>query len=182
MANSTGQRIGAFLMASLFLLIAIGSSVYVIYEINRDDAGLIVDSTINPADNQEEQQNMDQSTESAEKLQNFTGPVDIAELRYDDVVVGSGEAVPTGATVTIHYTGALAADGTVFDSSVSAGQPKTFPLTDLIQGWQQGIPGMKAGGKRRLYLPSDLGYGSNSREKIPADSDLVFDIELFSFE
>ena len=117
-------------------------------------------------------------------LQNFTGPVTIDELRWDDLTVGSGASVNPGAKVTIHYTGGLASDGTIFDSSQRSddSQPVTFPLDMLIAGWQQGIPGMKIGGKRRLYIPSELGYGASGAGSIPPNADLVFDIELFASE
>jgi len=118
-------------------------------------------------------------------LQDFDGPVTVDELRFDDAVEGSGAEVKAGATVTIHYTGALASDGSIFDSSLSGGeaaQPVTFPLDRLIEGWQKGIPGMKIGGKRRLFIPSELGYGAHSTGAIPANADLIFDIELFAVE
>jgi FKBP-type peptidyl-prolyl cis-trans isomerase len=118
------------------------------------------------------------------QLQNFTGPLSIDELRWDDLVLGTGAAVLPGATVTIHYTGALASDGTIFDSSLRGEnpQPATFPLDMLIAGWQKGIPGMKAGGTRRLFIPAELGYGASGAGSIPPNADLVFDIELFASE
>ncbi len=116
------------------------------------------------------------------KLANFDPPVKVDELRWDDVVVGDGEATLNNAVVTIHYTGALAETGEIFDSSQKSelAQPVTFPLDRLIEGWQQGIPGMKVGGKRRLYIPYELGYGEQGGGPIPGKADLVFDIELFS--
>ncbi|WP_407936139.1 FKBP-type peptidyl-prolyl cis-trans isomerase [Gemmata algarum] len=97
-----------------------------------------------------------------------------------DVKEGKGDAVKAGATVTIHYTGWLTDDkATVFDSSVTRGEKVTFSLDDLIKGWQEGIPGMKPGGVRRLKIPAELGYGVRARGKIPANSVLVFEIELF---
>ena len=114
-------------------------------------------------------------------IANFTGPVTVDELRFDDEVVGDGDVVQAGDTVTIQYTGALASDGSVFDSSVGRGEPATFPLDNLIQGWQEGIPGMKVGGKRRLFIPAAKGYGeAGSGASIPPNSDLIFDIELIN--
>jgi len=99
-------------------------------------------------------------------------------LQVWDVVEGKGEAVKPGALVTIHYTGWLT-NGKVFDSSVTTGEPATFPLGKLIPGWQEGIPGMKEGGKRRLVIPSDLGYGdAGSPPDIPGKATLVFEIEM----
>jgi FKBP-type peptidyl-prolyl cis-trans isomerase len=98
-------------------------------------------------------------------------------LKYRDLKEGTGAEVRPGDTVTIHYTGWLL-NGNVFDSSVARGEPATFPLNDLIKGWQLGIPGMKVGGVRKLVIPPDLGYGSRAQQNIPANSTLVFEIEL----
>jgi FKBP-type peptidyl-prolyl cis-trans isomerase len=117
-------------------------------------------------------------------LQNFTAPATIDELRWDDIFEGTGAAVNPGAQVTIHYTGALASDGTIFDSSqrTEDAKPVTFPLEMLIEGWQKGIPGMKVGGKRRLFIPYSQGYGEQGAGGIPPKADIVFDIELFATE
>ncbi len=100
-------------------------------------------------------------------------------LEIWDVKEGTGDATAKGATVTIHYTG-WTVDGKIFDSSVKRGTPSTFPLPNLIKGWQEGIPGMKAGGVRRLKIPYALAYGEAGRPPtIPAKATLVFEIELF---
>ncbi|QDU20060.1 FKBP-type peptidyl-prolyl cis-trans isomerase [Urbifossiella limnaea] len=97
-----------------------------------------------------------------------------------DAKVGKGAEAKPGDTVTIHYTGWLTdAEGTVFDSSVKRGKTAEFPLENLIKGWQVGIPGMKVGGVRRLRIPPELAYGERARGGIPANSTLVFEIELF---
>lgn len=115
------------------------------------------------------------------KLENFT-PVDtVTELQILDTVVGTGEEVPEGATITAHYTGALAQNGTIFQSSKDFGSPATFGLNQVIAGWTKGVPGMKVGGTRRLVIPAEQAYGAQSpAANIPANSDLVFDIELVS--
>lgn len=100
-----------------------------------------------------------------------------AGVKYRDIKVGMGEECPRGAEVKIHYTGWLP-DGTVFDSSKARGTPATFSLTKLIPGWQEGIPGMKPGGIRKLVLSPEKGYGSQSQGKIPANSTLIFEVEL----
>lgn len=101
-------------------------------------------------------------------------------VRIEDIVEGQGDACPKNATITIHYTGMLLS-GKVFDSSLP-GQPVTFPLRRLIQGWQEGIPGMKVGGKRRLTIPWRMAYGeAGAPPDIPPRADLVFEIELFEF-
>jgi FKBP-type peptidyl-prolyl cis-trans isomerase len=113
------------------------------------------------------------------KLTGFEPVESVTQLEILDTVEGTGDEVPAGATITAHYTGALCTDGTIFQSSHDMGRPITFPLTGVIKGWQQGVPGMKVGGTRRLIIPAEIAYGSQSpAPNIPANSDLVFDIEL----
>jgi peptidylprolyl isomerase len=113
------------------------------------------------------------------KLANFE-PIDtVSELQIIDTIVGDGEVVPEGATITAHYTGALVKDGTIFQSSHDFGDAITFGLNQVIKGWTNGVPGMKVGGVRRLVIPSAMAYGSaRASASIPPNSDLVFDIEL----
>ena len=112
-------------------------------------------------------------------LTGFTPVQDVKELEILDTVEGTGDEVQPGATITAHYTGALCANGVIFQSSHDIGRPITFPLNGVIKGWQHGVPGMKVGGTRRLIIPADMAYGSSSpAPNIPANSNLVFDIEL----
>ncbi len=102
-------------------------------------------------------------------------------LKTWDVVTGTGTAVAAGNTISVFYTGWLASNGTQFDARRSPNTPADFALANLIQGWQQGIPGMKPGGIRRLFVPAALGYGAaGSPPNIPANADLVFEIKLIS--
>ena len=101
-------------------------------------------------------------------------------LKYTDVQIGTGATAQAGKTVSVHYTGTLT-DGKKFDSSLDRGQPITFPLGTgkVIKGWDEGIAGMKVGGKRRLVIPPDLGYGARgSAPVIPPNATLIFDVEL----
>ncbi len=126
--------------------------------------------------------NNSQKLEGA-KLENFEPQASMADLQIIDVSVGTGDEVPQGATITAHYTGALVSDGTIFQSSHDFGDAITFPLSGVIAGWTQGVPGMKVGGVRRLVIPAALAYGASSPSpNIPPNSDLVFDIELVAIE
>jgi peptidylprolyl isomerase len=113
------------------------------------------------------------------KLQDYETRDNVKELEIIDVEVGSGEEVKTGATITAHYTGALCKNGIIFQSSHDFGDAITFGLDQVIKGWTVGVPGMKVGGTRRLIIPAEMAYGSSSpASNIPANSELVFDIEL----
>ncbi|MDD3662715.1 MAG: FKBP-type peptidyl-prolyl cis-trans isomerase [Candidatus Pacebacteria bacterium] len=114
-------------------------------------------------------------------LQDFTPVGEVSELEKIDLVVGDGDEVKEGDTVSVHYTGAVAGTGEIFQSSKDFGtDPITFPLSGVIRGWTEGIPGMKIGGTRRLVIPSEMAYGSNPPpgSGIPANAALVFDVEL----
>jgi peptidylprolyl isomerase len=105
------------------------------------------------------------------------------KLVTKDLVPGTGQTVKAGQTVTVNYVGVLYKTGKEFDSSWKTGQPATFPLTagGVIQGWVQGIPGMKVGGRRELIIPASLAYGKAGRPPtIPANSPLVFVVDLLS--
>lgn len=103
-------------------------------------------------------------------------------LKYRDLVVGDGTLAEYGKQVAVHYTGWLT-DGTKFDSSLDRGTPLTFNLGNdsIIEGWHQGVKGMRVGGKRKLTIPPDLAYGPGGMPPvIPANSTLIFDIELLA--
>jgi FKBP-type peptidyl-prolyl cis-trans isomerase len=105
-------------------------------------------------------------------------------LGYQDVVVGTGAEAKQGQVAVVHYTGWLT-DGTKFDSSRDRGAPFSFPLGggQVIAGWDQGVAGMKVGGRRKLVIPPDLGYGPNGMPPvIPASATLVFDVELLELQ
>lgn len=109
---------------------------------------------------------------------------DITELKIEDLTIGDGEEVETGDTVVMHYTGTLV-DGTKFDSSLDRGQPFTTQIGvgRVIEGWDKGVPGMKVGGKRMLYIPSEMGYGARGAgSAIPPNADLIFEVELLDVQ
>ena len=109
-----------------------------------------------------------------------------SKLEYKDLVVGKGKAASSKSTVTVQYVGVLYKDGTGFDSSWSRGQTAQFPLNQVVPGFTQGIggtkgvPPMKVGGRRLMILPASLGYGAQANGSIPANSPLVFVVDLKS--
>lgn len=111
-------------------------------------------------------------------------PKVVDHLIKKDIKVGTGAEAKSGDTVTVNYKGTLT-NGSQFDSSYDRGQPFTFQLGagNVIQGWDEGVPGMKVGGKRKLIIPSDLGYGEQGMgADIPPNSTLVFEVELLKVE
>lgn len=117
-------------------------------------------------------------------MQDYTPIEHVMELQKIDLVDGTGPAVEPDDTVTVHYTGGIAASGAVFQSSRDFGKPISFPLNGVIAGWTEGVPGMKVGGTRRLLIPSAMAYADRPPygSGIPANADLVFDIELVAIE
>lgn len=109
---------------------------------------------------------------------------DVTELKIEDLKVGDGEVAKDGDIVRVHYTGWLT-NGQKFDSSVDRNQPFIFPLGKgrVIRGWDQGVAGMKIGGKRKLSIPPELGYGTQGAGNvIPPNATLIFEVELLGKE
>lgn len=171
------DRFFALMGAILFLVTASALTIAVVISAVQESNKNKADSASQSADaNNKPNPNQLAGT----KLKDFT-PVDsVTELQKTDTKVGTGKEAQPGDTVTVDYTGAVAATGVIFQSSLDSGQPVSFALDQVIKGWTDGVPGMKEGGTRRLLIPADQAYGANppSGSGIPANAALVFDITL----
>ncbi len=175
----THERVFALVGALLFFGTTAAVSVIVVLQARQQNQAQKATQTAQDELNKQTSKPKEGQLQGT-KLANFT-PVDhVDKLQSTDLVVGTGDVVQPGDTITAHYTGALAATGVIFQSSHDTGQPATFPLSGVIKGWTDGVPGMRVGGKRRLLIPYAEAYGDAGRPDggIPAKADLVFDIEL----
>ena len=100
-----------------------------------------------------------------------------AELSFTDVIVGTGAEVLPSSTLTVHYTLMAWSTGKIIESSWS-GQPATFPLAQVVEGWQKGLPGAKEGGRRLLILPPSMGYGAAGAGPIGPNETLIFAVDI----
>lgn len=173
--SRTTQRAFALSMAILFAVSSVGLSAYFIYQMTQEGGE---DEEVAQAIEESQSQQQEQPKDY---MQDFDplGDERIAELRTEDKQVGDGAVASTSSTVVVEYTGALATDGSIFDSTDSrGGEPAEFPLDQVIEGFKNGIAGMKVGGERRIFIPASQGYGQQEGGSIPADSDLIFDVKL----
>jgi FKBP-type peptidyl-prolyl cis-trans isomerase FkpA len=166
------DRYIAMFLAGLFLFTSSAITIAVVWQ-------MVQDGKKDTSTNQTKEASVDNQLQG-KQLAGFTPTPTIPELKTEDTKPGNGDTVKAGDTVTVDYTGAVAATGIVFQSSKDSGQPVSFPLSGVIAGWSQGIPGMKVGGTRRLLIPAALAYGANPPQGsgIPANADLVFDVTL----
>jgi peptidylprolyl isomerase len=128
----------------------------------------------------EKKETQDISTQNANENSLIAGP---QKLIIEDIQVGQGVEVKPGNNITVNYKGTLV-DGTKFDSSYDRNEPFTTQIGvgKVIPGWDQGMLGMKKGGKRKLTIPPDLGYGSQANTNIPANSTLIFEVEVLEIK
>ena len=101
-------------------------------------------------------------------------------LQTKDIIVGTGTEVLPTSTLTVHYTLMTWSNGKLIESSWSGGQPATFPLSGVIAGWQEGLPGAKVGGRRLLVIPADKGYGPNGSGPIGPNETLIFVVDIIA--
>ncbi len=169
------DRVFAMSGAILFFVTSIALTVVVIWQVMQDNKAQKNDTASTSQSSGEKLKGT--------KLSDFTPVSEVSEVQVTDLKVGDGKEVTSvDNTVTADYTGALASDGTIFQSSLDAGQPFTTQLTGVIKGWQTGMIGMKEGGERRIVIPAAEAYGSQAQDGIPANSNLVFDITLHKVE
>lgn len=166
-AKERAQRVFILTIVGAFVLSSIGFSGLVIWEMTKKK------------DTQQSTADIQKQLEDQIKAQQG------GKVESTDIVVGTGAEATAGKNVTVNYVGTLKSDGTKFDSSYDRNEPFSFVLGEgrVIKGWDQGVVGMKVGGKRKLVIPASLAYGDQSpSDKIPANSDLVFEIELLKVE
>jgi FKBP-type peptidyl-prolyl cis-trans isomerase len=161
-------------IAVTFFVSTVGVSAAIIWQITQEGE----DNTATTVDT--DTTTNDQNKLEGKPMDDFTPVATVTELQATDLEAGTGEEVKPDDTVTVDYTGAVAATGTVFQSSLDFGQPVSFKLDEVITGWKEGMVGMKVNGKRRLLIPAEKAYGSTPPQGsgIPADAALVFDVTL----
>lgn len=182
--KANGQRIFILVIVVVFFLTSLGATGFVVYDalINKDNQEAA--TSTDELQQQLQEQNEKEGKLEGTQLQGFTPIPSVNELQKIDTTPGNGTEAQAGSTITAHYTGAVAATGMIFQSSKDTGEPFTSALDGLIPGWQEGIPGMKVGGVRRLVIPAEKAYGATPPpgSNIPANAALVFDIELIAVQ
>jgi FKBP-type peptidyl-prolyl cis-trans isomerase len=187
---SKRDRIFAGFGAALFLITSSALTIAVIFsniqqnnDNKKQEAAAKTTCSVSPAKNKGNTVIKGQQLQGTQ-LANFEAGCQIPKLETVDTVPGTGDVVQASDTITVDYTGAVASTGLIFQSSLDTGQTATFPLSGVIAGWTQGIPGMKLNGTRRLLIPAALAYGANPPQGsgIPANADLVFDVTVHKID
>lgn len=171
--KNNGQRVFILAIVVIFFLTSFATTAFVILQMVQDKGKSSSSQQATDIQKQVEALQKQQSKQGGDKVQST------------DITVGTGAEAVSGKKVTVNYTGTLKSDGSKFDSSYDRNAPFSFNLGggQVIKGWDQGVVGMKVGGKRKLIIPAALAYGEQSPSpKIPANSDLVFEIELLGVE
>jgi peptidylprolyl isomerase len=177
------------MLRRLFLIVGMCAALaFVVAGCGGDDSSETTGGTDTSAAAAEEPSGAEETTEAAGGETGGKPTVSVpdgpapAKLETRDIKEGSGPAAKAGDAVTVNYVGVLYDNGQEFDASWNRGEPFTFTLGagEVIPGWDQGVTGMKPGGQRELIIPPDLAYGSTENGPIPANSTLVFVVDLVS--
>lgn len=186
MPKWSAQRIFILVMVIVFFISSFGLTGLVVWQqvTAKDDTSNIDQAAVNKAisDAKNKTTGKENAVLQGTQLSDFTPVGTVSKLQKTDIKEGTGKEASATSSVTVQYTGAVAATGTIFQSSIDTGQPATFGLDQVIAGWKEGIPGMKEGGTRRLVIPADKAYGANppANSGIPANAPLVFDVVLIT--
>lgn len=167
-AKEHARRVFILTIVGAFVLSSIGFTGLVIWQTTKSNK---------TSQNQDIQKQLEDQLKAQQSQQG-------GNVESTDITVGTGAEATSGKNVTVNYVGTLKSDGSKFDSSYDRNQPFSFVLGEgrVIKGWDQGVVGMKVGGKRKLVIPAALAYGSQSTDKIPANSTLVFEVDLLKVE
>jgi FKBP-type peptidyl-prolyl cis-trans isomerase len=172
------RRGGWVFLAVLFIVTALGVGVYA-FVVNTGSSSSS-NNTSCPSVKIGAQKPGSNGKYQGAKLVDYKPVKHVDYVQCQDIKVGTGATAAATSTITATYTGALANNGVIFQSSLDSGQPFTTALNQVIPGWQSAIPGMKVGGTRRMMIPAQYAYGAASQPGIPANSDLVFDVTLLA--
>jgi len=173
-----------YLLVTVFLALLVVAGAFLIFKIPSAPANQLSQNTSTSDTIDSASTNTLGAETSPVPVASATASTDMNDqLQIQDEIVGTGSEAVTGKTVTVNYVGTFT-NGTKFDSSYDRNQPFPFTLGagQVISGWDQGVVGMKVGGKRKLIIPPSLGYGPNDYNGIPGNSTLVFEIELLKVE
>jgi FKBP-type peptidyl-prolyl cis-trans isomerase len=180
MAKKRERAFSAF-FAALFLITSSALTIAVIYSMATSKSSSSSSNSNASSSNSSSAPSTSSETKLAgTKLVGFTPTDSVPALQTTDLTPGTGATVKPGQSITVDYTGAVAATGIIFQSSKDSGSPVSLSLNSVITGWTKGIPGMKVGGTRQLLIPASEAYGANppSGSGIPANANLVFDVTL----
>ena len=166
MATRKRDRAVAIVVVIFFVMTSFGLSLILIWQESSNNGNSTTTGTVGT------------------DLAGFKPVPNVTQLKVTDLQKGTGKAVDENSTVSVYYTGAIAATGVIFSSTDSSGTdtPASFALNEVITGWRIGMIGMKVGGVRQLLIPADLAYGADppSGSGIPPNAALVFDVTLLS--
>lgn len=172
-------------MAALFLFTAIAFSGWVVYDMSQSRQNQKSEQQVAEAQNQQARCTDTATHEPLPAPEAYKPEGKVQSLETVDIEDGQGEAAKNGDCLVVKYYGTLASTGAVFDETFTKPNAFALPLGQglVIEGWDKGLVGMKAGGTRRLVIPAAQAYGSQSpSEQIPADSDLVFVVKLLEIK